>query len=116
MKRKMILLMMIALSFLMGGTGCEKDNLISYNDISLVYERCNNSIDYPVDGVIEKEDILLFNLTKIEEDEIIKLLSQNEVIEYIVYDPNSTSKDHLTYKKIRINGVGNEYGNFAIFL
>ena len=115
MKPKTVLFTAISLLFLLEGVGCEKESLIDYIDVNVVYQRCNSSIDYPIDEEIMKRDILLFNLAHTKESEIIKRYSQNEDMEYIIYDPNSISTNYLTYKSLRINNIGNEYGNFCNF-
>lgn len=114
MKLKMVLFIIVALFFLMGA-GCEKESLIYYNDINIVYERCNKSIDYPINGEIKKRDILLFDLNQIKEPEIIKLFSGDEVIEYVLYDSNLIAKNKITYRRIRIDNAGDEYGSFCNF-
>ncbi len=115
MKRKTFLFSVIALFLLTAGAGCEKERLINYIDINVIYQKCNSSVDYPVEGEIKKEDILLFNSTYTKESEIIKRYSQNKEIEYVIYNPNSISNNYLIYKRICINSRGHEYGNFCNF-
>ncbi|NLI71548.1 MAG: hypothetical protein GX361_02305 [Bacteroidales bacterium] len=115
MKTKTFLFTLFALFLLIGGMGCERENLIDYIDVNVVYQRCNSSVNHPIDGEIKKRDILLFNLAHTKESEIIKRYSQNEEIEYIIYDPNSISANYLIYKRLRINNQGHEYGNFCNF-
>ena len=96
MKAK-IILWIGALLLLTAGAGCEKKRLINYIDINVVYQKCNSSVDYPIKGEIKKEDILLFNSIYTKESEIIKRYSQNKEIEYIIYNPNSISKNYWLY-------------------
>ena len=105
----------ISLFLLIGCVGCKKEKTIDYIDVDVVYQRCSISGDYTIDGEISKSDILLFNIANTDESEIIKLYSQKEWIEYIIYDPNSATSKHFTYKKINNNNQGNESGHFCNF-
>ena len=105
----------ISLFLLIGCVGCEKDISIDYINVDVVYQRCSNSADNTIDGEISKNDILLFNLAIIDESEIIKQYSQNEWIEYIIYDPNSATSNLFTYKKFKNNNQAYESGSFCNF-
>ena len=39
---------------LIGGMGCER-KIIDYIDVNVVYQRCNSSVNHPIDGEIKKE-------------------------------------------------------------